>query len=30
MLQTFGPHTLRRFEVITEEVMDQAYDIAAE
>jgi transglutaminase-like putative cysteine protease len=30
MLQTFGPHTLKRFEVITEEVRDDAYAIAAE
>ena len=30
MLQTFGPHTLRRFQVITEQVMDEAYDMAAE
>jgi len=30
MLQTFGQHVLRRFEVITEEVIDQHYHIAAE
>jgi transglutaminase-like putative cysteine protease len=30
MLQTFGPHTLKRFEVITEEIRDDAYAIAAE
>jgi transglutaminase-like putative cysteine protease len=30
MLQTFGPHTLKRFEVITEEVRDDGYAIAAE
>ncbi|MDB5394360.1 MAG: transglutaminase [Rhodospirillales bacterium] len=30
MLHTFGPHYLRRFEVITEELRDAAYDIAAE
>jgi len=30
MLQTFGLHTLRRFEVVTEEVMDQPYHMAAE
>jgi len=30
MLQTFGPHMLRRFEVITEEVIDQHYHMAAE
>jgi transglutaminase-like putative cysteine protease len=30
MLHTFGPHYLRRFEVITEEVRGHAYDIAAE
>lgn len=30
MLHTFGPHFLRRFEVITEEVPSHAYDLAAE
>jgi len=30
MLQTFGQHVLRRFEVVTEEVMDQPYHMAAE
>jgi transglutaminase-like putative cysteine protease len=30
MLHSFGPHSLRRFEVITEEVIDQAWDMAAE
>ena len=30
MLHTFGQHILRRFEVVTEEVPDQAYDVAAE
>jgi transglutaminase-like putative cysteine protease len=30
MLHTFGPHYLRRFEVITEELGEEAYDIAAE
>jgi transglutaminase-like putative cysteine protease len=30
MLQTFGPHALTRFEVITEEVRDDGYAIAAE
>jgi transglutaminase-like putative cysteine protease len=30
MLHSFGPHMLRRFEVITEEVIDEAYDMAAE
>jgi len=30
MLHTFGPHYLRRFEVITEELRDTAWDIAAE
>jgi len=30
MLQTFGQHVLRRFEVITEEVIDQPYHMAAE
>lgn len=30
MLQSFGPHILRRFEVTTEEVTDFSYAIAAE
>jgi len=30
MLHTFGPHMLRRFEVITEEVVENAYQFAAE
>lgn len=30
MLQTFGPHTLRRFEVITEEIPEDGYAVAAE
>lgn len=30
MLQTFGQHTLRRFEVVTEEVIDEAWHMAAE
>jgi transglutaminase-like putative cysteine protease len=30
MLHTFGPHALRRFEVITEEVVEDVYHIAAE
>jgi transglutaminase-like putative cysteine protease len=30
MLQTFGQHVLRRFEVITEGVIDQPYHLAAE
>jgi transglutaminase-like putative cysteine protease len=30
MLHTFGPHMLRQFEVITEEVVEEAYHLAAE
>ena len=30
MLHTFGPHALRTFKVITEEVTGSAYDLAAE
>jgi transglutaminase-like putative cysteine protease len=30
MLHTFGTHTLRRFEVITEEVVEEVYHLAAE
>jgi transglutaminase-like putative cysteine protease len=30
MLHTFGPHMLRRFEVITEEVVEEVYHLAAE
>jgi transglutaminase-like putative cysteine protease len=30
MLHTFGPHYLRRFEVTTEELIDETYAIAAE
>jgi len=30
MLQTFGQHILRRFEVVTEEIIDQRYEMAAE
>jgi transglutaminase-like putative cysteine protease len=30
MLHTFGPHMLRRFEVITEEVVDHPMEMAAE
>jgi hypothetical protein len=30
MLHTFGPHQLRRFEVITEEIPENSYAIAAE
>lgn len=30
MIHTFGPHALRKFTVITEEVSDSAYDLAAE
>ena len=30
MLHTFGTHTLRRFEVVTEEVVEEVYHLAAE
>jgi transglutaminase-like putative cysteine protease len=30
MIHTFGPHALRKFTVITEEVPESAYDLAAE
>jgi transglutaminase-like putative cysteine protease len=30
MIHTFGPHALRKFTVITEEVQESAYDLAAE
>jgi hypothetical protein len=30
MLQSFGPHVLRRFEIVTEEVPELTYAVAAE